>query len=227
MMSMRVLRVGVVVVALMHLHPWPSAADSFLLNFEDPILDMQRGVPIRQVYGDGPHHDVVYNSREAAGNTPTLFEPLEFWDVDYGDLVSHAYCGFCSDIPAFGVGEIAILPNPGYWVTLRSFDLAGWLRTDGISQYTVFDAAYNVLFSSGNIDVEGDSGHSHFTPNLISGNGLILQWGPDAYNVGLDNLAFDVTETRPLLDQVPEPASLLLVGTGLVLAARGWRSRCH
>ena len=70
--------------------------------------------------------------------------------------------------------------------------------------------------------MQGDvGGHSSFTPDLTSSSGIILQWGPDAYDTGIDNVAFDVSPSAP----VPEPASLLLVATGLAAAGvKRWRA---
>lgn len=219
LMHTRMTRVGVAVLALVLLHPWPSAAASFLLDFDSGLVSMFDGVPISQAYGDGPSHDVVYNSRVSAGNTAPLPEQVLFWDSGYGDLVAVSYCGWCDELT--GVGEIAILPLPGHVVTLASFDLAGYLG-DFDSQFTIYDAAYGVLFSSGAITVQGDvGGHSSFTPDLTSSSGIILQWGPDAYDTGIDNVAFDVSPSAP----VPEPASLLLVATGLAAAGvKRWRA---
>lgn len=224
LMNTRFTRVGVAVLALMVLSPWPSAAASFLLDFDSGLVSMFDGVPISQAYGDGPNHDVVYTSREGPGAALAYPTSPRFWDLDYGDLRFVTYCDECE---LAGVGEIAILPLPGYVVTLRSFDLGGY-RYDPLvgpaefnSQFTIYDAAHGVLFSSGAMTVAGGPGHLSFAPNLTSGTGVILQWGPDAYDVGLDNVAFDVSPSAP----VPEPASLLLVATGLAAAGvKRWRA---
>jgi hypothetical protein len=59
------------------------------------------------------------------------------------------------------------------------------------------------------------TGHLDFDLNLAyTGGGIRLQWGPDGYDVGLDNITFDV---RPIANpnQVPEPATLALFGVGI------------
>ena len=65
--------------------------------------------------------------------------------------------------------------------------------------------------------------HNHFDFNLTSANGIGIQFGPDGYNVGIDNVSFAVD--RVVDGGVPEPASWALMllgfaGLGAVMRRR-------
>ena len=78
-------------------------------------------------------------------------------------------------------------------------------------------------FASSAITVGINDIASSFAPGITSANGLILQFGPDAYNGGIDNVSF----TANLLQgtAVPEPASLALFGSALFAVALMRRRR--
>jgi len=165
------------------------------------------GTDIGGSYGSIPGQiDVSYASRVGAGNAAATHSNLRFWDNFFGDLTNVAYA--IND--SAKVGEIALRPKAGFQVTLNSFDLAGWML-GGNSQVTIYDGAFNVLFSSGTISVTGP-GHTTFSPGLTRSDGIVIQWGPDAWVVGIDNVNFSVSA-------VPEPSVfvMLAVGLGLVL----------
>lgn len=152
--------------------------------------------------------DIQYDRRTDQEGEPRL----SFWDTAYSDLLNVAWG---SDNDSSGTAEIFIKPLDGNPVTLKSFDLGSWPNTDRSTQFTILDGNGNLLMSSGAITVLG-AVHSHFDINLASVSGIRIQWGPAAYNVGIDNIAFEVTA-------VPEPQeyALLLAGLGLV----GWAAR--
>ncbi|MFO1321635.1 MAG: PEP-CTERM sorting domain-containing protein [Burkholderiales bacterium] len=137
---------------------------------------------------------------------------LSFWTTGYSDLTNVAW-GSSGD--AAGTAEIFIKPLDGNPITLKSFDLGSWPNTDRGTQFTILDGDGNILVSSGAITILG-AVRSHFDIDLASASGIRIQWGPSAYNVGIDNVAFEVTA-------VPEPQeyALLLAGLGLV----GWAAR--
>ena len=58
--------------------------------------------------------------------------------------------------------------------------------------------------------------------NSAFGDGFIVRWGPDGYEVGLDNIRYDV---RPLTSAVPEPTSWALMIVGFGVAGMGLRRR--
>ena len=177
---------------------------------------------INQGYGDiSGQLNVVYTSRVAPGNSGTDASSLRPWDVGYNELTNVLYAKNPGN-----VAEIALQHMAGYTVTLNSFDLGAYEYNQLNSKYTIYDGAYRELFSSGIIPVgtvgsgptvPGQS--SHFTFDLTSANGLIIQWGPDGYDVGIDNLDFTVKA-------VPEPSTMLFLATGLAgILGYGWRRK--
>lgn len=157
------------------------------------------GSGIDQSYGDGVGVDVIY---DADGDGPET-AGFSFWSA-YGALTGVAY--------AFdgAMAEIFLKPVGGSTITLLGFDLSSW--GDEIStQYKILDGLGNLLAESGDIMV-GSASPLNVTGSFASSDGIRLQLGPDIYNVGIDNIVFDV-EGGTLME-TPLPAA----GTGLPLA---------
>jgi hypothetical protein len=165
-----------------------------------------------------------------AANTPRIvidFGPSTFgWYSNYGDLSSVIYTA-ASD----GVLRVTLTADPGYMVSLNSFDLAGWSQTDHVTKSVkIFDSLGHSLFSQSNVLVQGDNvGPRHTAFSFTSLTSQIINIQIDASNitdafgaetVGLDNLRFT---------QVPEPGSLTLAAAGAVaigMLLRKRRPRC-
>ena len=125
--------------------------------------------------------------------------------------------------------DITLTADPGFLVSLGSFDLAAWPQVDWtINSVQVTDSSGNVLFGAPDVLVLGDPGgvdqHNHFDfgGGLLSGTIHILidasnLGDQQGLNVGIDNITFSQVEGR--LSDAPEPSAALLLGGGLGLVA--------
>jgi hypothetical protein len=147
------------------------------------------------------------------------------WAEDYGDL--HHVVFAQEPIPF----ELRLVADPGFLVTLNSFDMAGWPHLDfpSIASVSVRDGAGNSLFSQSDVFIHGAASgpqHTHFAfsgvtaselritfDSTTNGHGTVL----DSDDVGIDNINF----SQSAASAVPEPASLTLLGLG-VLALSGF-----
>jgi hypothetical protein len=167
--------------------------------------------PIDQGYGDTALVDVSYQSVANPGESNWIADVF-YWDTGYGDLVGNAWGGLND---SQGAAQIIFTPAAGYKVTLVSLDIAGWLFTDRDSQSSLYDSSYNLIAWTGAFTAPG-SGHLPLNCGgaFCTRPGLVLEWGPNAYNAGVDNVVFMVTK-------VPEPASwaLMIGGFGMVGSA--------
>ncbi|MFN6977666.1 MAG: VPLPA-CTERM sorting domain-containing protein [Gemmobacter sp.] len=211
----------------------PALAVPYSLTFDGDICSSGNGPlgpctdasGIDQSYGDVPGVvDVLYGNR----NDPSVIGDnvlgqLAFWGPDYGDLTNVAY-GVQSNAVA-----IILRPLNGLLMTLISFDLAGFL-SDYESQVTIEDGNGNVLTSTGAITVPGVGRQTFSNPgNWSSLDEIRIIWGPDGYNVGIDNINFTVTAALPPIDPndpttpaIPLPAAgwMMIAGIGALAALR-------
>ncbi len=203
--------VGVVAVAMFfgaEVHATVLTFDGNICSGGNPCIDF---AALDQTYGDiAGQLDVVYAHRVSGGNAASDEAFLKSWGTAYSDLLNVAWGGFGRNS---GVSEIALIPNAGFQVTLNGFDLGAWPNTDRGSQYSIYDSAYTLLASSGAITIDGTV-HSHFPFSLTNASGLIVQWGPDAYDVGIDNVDFTVQRVTA---SVPEPTTGFLLSSGLLM----------
>ena len=199
-----------VIIVLVASAQIPAQAD--VLNFDGDICavnaDGSGGMvvcadfrAINQSYGDSAMVDVVYSYQT------TNPISMQFWSNDYSGMQRVAFGGLDP--------SISLLATSGNVVSLNSFDVGAWPNADRSTQVTVIDLADNsTVLTTGPITVLGSTPTSYAFSSQSSAVGFKISFGPDGYNVGIDNLNFS---TSP----IPEPATgaLLLVG----LAALGWR----
>lgn len=169
---------------------------------------------IGQSYGDIVGLlDVSYRSIDTSNNQ-TSESFLKYWDT-YAMLNSVAWGGLGT---TGYVAEITFTPAVGQRVTLNSLDFGSYTGLSRTSSMLVIDAASNTtVFSSGSFGLS--TATKSVFPAVSSATGLILRWGPDSYNVGVDNIALSITA-------VPEPGTWAMMAAGLaVLGAVARRRR--
>jgi len=197
----------------------PMVAHATVLTFDGNICDGGQACDINiantldQSYGDSAAVDVQYNYLIPGANVGISPAPvgdsLGWWDTGYSDLTNVAWGGTDA---VTGTAQI-FLKALGDSITLNGFDLGAWPNIDAITRLFIIDATDNsLLFSATSLPISG-AVHSSFAGPWTSTTGIAIQWGPDGYDVGIDNIDFTV---RP----VPEPGTLALLCLGL--AGLGW-----
>lgn len=153
----------------------------------------------------GGDYNVIYDS----ANLDVTFQTQYFdWGTGYNDLPNVIWT-----VP-FGSIIIDFQPLFGAQVTLNSFDLGSYFRFGQATKYQVYDLSDLVTptIDSGVLTVPYDpNSHPTYAINQSSFVGLRLVVGPDANNIGLNNVVYNSTNSA-----VPEPGSLTLVGLGVV-----------
>lgn len=205
--------------AAMALATAPATATTTVLDFSGDICGgpCANGLNIDGDYGSVTGTSLTWATRATPGDSVVSADFVRWWDASYGSLRGIAYSG-----SAGTVGEVTFSVGDGFELTLDSLDGAGWPNVDRSVGVRVYDLGYNILFDS----TETFPGQGFITVNfgISSTTGLILQWGPDSFNGGIDNLTFTVRELQdPPGGVIPEPATwgLMIAGFGLVgLAAR-------
>jgi hypothetical protein len=175
------------------------------------------GIFLGQDCCDAAGLDLSFRGVASIGNGATTLPSLTFWrsgvaGYSYGDLGDVAYVGVGA-----AAGEIRFDVLGSNRLTLNSIDFGSAQNVARASQVNVFDLSFNLLFSS-SFTVPA-AGHATIMLGGLSNTaGLILQFGPDGYEVAIDNIGYDL---GPVTAGVPEPASwaLLITGFGLVAAA--------
>jgi hypothetical protein len=201
----------------------PGRADMLLFN---PTVGAFSNLnPLPQGYGNritaadqgGFHYDLVGGATPnvvtqfATGSMPAIFT----WDFQFGDLQNVI---FAQEPRVF---QFNLNADPGFLVTLNSFDMASWPMLDyTIKSVTIEDGNGAVLYSQSNPLIKGaNSTHTHFSFNGVTANTLQIFFDStnvDSDDVGIDNINF--SQSR-VVDAVPEPSGRALMG--LVLVAVG------
>ncbi|MBS0359759.1 MAG: PEPxxWA-CTERM sorting domain-containing protein [Proteobacteria bacterium] len=185
----------------------PSTAATVLLDFKDATCTtIGLACAISQTYGDGTGVDVSYHTLQASNGQAT--SGLNLWQTGgYGDLADIVYAG--SDMTHYE-GQIVLTALAGYQLSLLDFDYASYHGAREASPFTITDLAGHPIASFTGL---GSTTHGHAVVDSALGDGVILTWGPDAYNFGVGDVRFDV---EAIAGGVPEPMTwaLMIVGFG-------------
>ena len=201
----------------------PAAASTTLLDFSGNICGLNgnqacgNGTMIGQNYGDIPNVlDVIWDSDRATAAAGNILH----WGSGYESLLNVGY----GTNGGGGVSIVFLLLEPGWQVTLNEFDIAPFSRRERNSVVRVFDlGSASPLLDTGLFSVPVGAVTSYANPgNWTSTTGLRIEFGPDAWDVGISNISFttqEVTTTGgPAVIPLP-PAGLLLLGGLMGLAA--------
>jgi hypothetical protein len=164
------------------------------------LTSCSSGSRINQSYGDVAGVDVSWRE------SPASSASAAFWPDSYSGMSRVAY------------GDRPLITLAGA-VTLHSFDIGAWPNINRQSQVTVVDLATSTtVLSTGPITILGST-PTNFSLDLYSPAGFTIQFGPDGFNVGIDNIAFTA-------GVVPEPGTWALLAAGLA-AVGGVARRRH
>lgn len=195
----------------------PGLAAAATLTFDGDVcgpVACSNGSPIDQGTGDLTGLDVVYDSDVST----IAVTPMSFWLDSYSDLSRVAY----------GVGStagISFVPTAGGTALVTGFSLGAWPSTDRMSQWSIIDLFDGtILAQSGAITVDGLVS-TRVTGSWSSASGIQLQFGPDAFNVGIDNIDYALLADDGQIPVIPLPAGLPLLAGGLGALALLRRSR--
>lgn len=201
----------------------PASAGATVLTFDFGGMTQDQ---IPDDYGDRviTTNDLVNGFMYGMGNgfTPNVVVDyaadtgfFDLWETGYGDLENALGHTLFEQ-----TGEIVLTPDPGFRVTLNSFDVAGWLtQTEWPdSQVLILDAVGNILFDSGLITISS-TGHVSFPGSPVSSATALRIQLVNFGDLGLDNVNFDQS-------LVPIPAAVWLFGSALAGLALS-RRRAH
>ena len=193
-----------------------AAAQADTLTFAGPVCDTPGNVcanysDILQTYGDiAGQLDVQYDSDV---DNPSV-SPFRYWASDYSGLFDVAFGEVGATV------EIFLQPLSGYKVTLVGFDIGSFLNAERTSQVTILGGDGSAISSTGFTTF--GAAPVHFAPGLTRTDGFRIQFGPDAFDVGIDNVSFRVSEIGTA---VPEPTTWAMLILGLGAAGSALRRR--
>lgn len=143
---------------------------------------------------------------------------LRWWSAGYNDLWGVPWA---DGTDTQSQARIELRALNGHAVTLSQFDFGAYPSVPRNANITVYDLGTNQSLFHYEGNIGNGSAHQTFgNLNLSSAAGLRIEWRDSAYNVGIDNVVFEVSA-------VPEPSgwALLLAGLGFVGLAAKHRRR--
>lgn len=200
----------------------PAAATVTVLDFSGAACvdgpDCATGESIAQSYGDSAGVDVSYATYlSPAGDLSDV--ALRYWEFGCGDLTGVVWGG--SDGTNFS-SRITLKALPGYEIALLSFDIATFAGASAQSPVLIESLGGTSIFAGQVLTLFPT--HNQLAVNsAYFTDGIALNWGPDGFNVGLDNITFDV-RARPGT-AVPEPATWAMLIVGFAAAGGMVRRR--
>ena len=171
---------------------------------------------LHQTYGDiAGTVDVVYSAPRLVSQS------LRWWADDYNSLYGVAWAASSDSDSKARIDIVALQSGSG--ITLTHFDMGAYPDTTLTTSITIKDLADNTILYSyvGAVGMYG--GNNTATPfdfNLSSSSGIRIEWADSAYNVGIDNITYNVTA-------VPEPETYALMLAGLAIVGAASRRKMH
>jgi hypothetical protein len=200
----------------------PASATTFVLDFSGNICasaggKCDSGAAISNTYGDHQGVDVSYRSVDPSGDTYNA--NLNYWGSGFGDLQGVVWGGNSST-----TSEITLTAAPGYEIALLSFDFGTYLSRYASSPVEITSLGGTSILSG--LLATNPGAHNHVdVASAFFADGIRLRWGPNGYDVGMDNIAFEVRAIPGAA--VPEVSTwaMMIAGFGLTGAALRNRRR--
>ena len=187
-----------------------TSASATLITFDadscfTPVCS--NGDYLNTAFADVGGIDFYTYSAAGPGDTALVEPYTRWWGSGYGDLDGVTYGGIDSQS---GVANLILSAAPRF--RLNGFSAASFGGVERTTEFRIYDGGFNLIYSTGPVTIPA-SGHRDFVVDVVRPFALILQWGPDANGVAVDNLDYTA--------DVPEPASwaMMIGGFGLVGSA--------
>jgi hypothetical protein len=196
----------VLAVGMMPAIPLSAAVLDFTNATCSGGLDCVIGSPIDQDYGDIAGVNVVYDG----DSSDAALQPALFWTTGYETLENVAYTSIGATL------SILFEVSGGAGVSVSSFDIAPYLDRTRDTSVTVTDVATGaILFSAVEAPISTE-GVTTYTGEWVSTAGIRIDFGPDAFDVGIDNIVYEAV--------IPVPAAgVLMLSALLGVGAMGRR----